>query len=252
MRHELGRWADQVGARRAVAQGRDRLVHLLQGDHGDWVVRRNRRDDYHLKLLLRFGLRADSNCLEVGANQGIFLRDIQRVAPAGHHIAYEPIPLMSEKLAQEFPAIEVRQRALSNVAGRMEFVHVLDAGRQGLSGLAEHLPGRRPEGVRTETITVTTERLDDNCPDGWLPDFVKIDVEGAELHVFEGAVDTLRRAKPVIAFEHGLGTGRSEELFDLLCRDVGLRLFDMEGIGPLGLSEFLEELSDHWNWVAHP
>lgn len=252
MRHELGRWADQVGARRVVAQGRDRLVHLLQGDHGDWVVRRNRRDDYHLKLLLRFGLRADSNCLEVGANQGIFLRDIQRVAPAGHHIAYEPIPLMSEKLAREFPTIEVRERALSNVAGRMEFVHVLDAGHQGLSGLAEHLPGRRPPGVRTETITVATERLDDNRPDGWLPDFVKIDVEGAELHVLEGAVDTLRRAKPVIAFEHGLGTGMSEDLFDLLCRDVGLRLFDMEGIGPLDLSEFLEQLSDHWNWVAHP
>ena len=251
MRYELGQWADQVGARRTLAHGRDRLVGLLRGDHGDWVVRRNRRDDYHLKLLLRFGLRSNSNCLEVGANQGIFLRDIQQVAPGGHHIAYEPIPLMSEKLAREFPDIEVRQRALSDVEGRTDFVHVLDRGYQGLSGLAEHLPGPRPKGVRTETITVTTERLDSHRPDGWLPDFVKIDVEGAELQVLRGAVDTLRRSKPVIAFEHGLGNGMSEELFDLLCREVGLRLFNMEGIGPLGLSQFLEQLSDHWNWVAH-
>ncbi len=232
--------------------GRDRLVDLLQGEHGDPVARRNRRDDYHLKLLLRFGLRADSNCLEVGANQGIFLRDIRRVAPDGHHIAYEPLPLMSQKLAREFPGIEVRQRALSDVDGQKEFVHVLDSGYQGLSGLAEHLPGRWPEGVRTETITVTTERLDAHRPEGWLPDFVKIDVEGAELHVLRGAVDTLRQAKPVVAFEHGLSSGASEELFDLLCRDVGLRLFNMEGIGPLDLSGFLEQLSDHWNWVAHP
>lgn len=234
-----------------MAQGRDRLVSLLRGDHGDWIVRQNRRDDYHLKLLLRFGLRADSNCLEVGANRGIFLRDMQRVAPDGHHIAYEPIPQMSEKLARDFPTIEVRQRALSNVDGQTEFIHVLDAGYQGLSGLAEHLPGTRPAGVRTEAITVTTERLDAHCPAGWLPDFVKIDVEGAELQVLEGAVDTLRKAKPVVAFEHGLGSGTSEDLFNLLCRDVGLRLFNMEGIGPLDLSGFLEQLSDHWNWVAH-
>ena len=135
--------------------------------------------------------------------------------------------------------------------GQTEFVHVLDAGYQGLSGLAEHLPGTRPKGVRTETITVTTERLDAHCPPGWLPDFVKIDVEGAELQVLEGAVDTLRKAKPVVAFEHGLGSGTSEDLFNLLCRDVGLRLFNMEGIGPLDLPGFLGQLSDHWNWVAH-
>ena len=152
-----------------MAQGRDRLVGLLRGEHGDRIVRQNRRDDYHLKLLLRFGLRADSNCLEVGANQGIFLREMQRVAPDGHHIAYEPIPQMSEKLARDFPTIEVRQRALSNVDGHTEFVHVLDAGYQGLSGLAEHLPGTRPKGVRTETITVTTERLDTIVPPGGSP-----------------------------------------------------------------------------------
>jgi len=252
VRQELGRWADRVGARKTLALGRDRLVDLLNGDHSSQDARRNRRDDFHLKLLLRFGLRPRSNCLEVGANQGIFLRDMQRVAPAGHHIAYEPIPGLCDELARQFPTIEVRQRALSNHDGVSQFVHVLDPGFQGLSGLLDHrLSSGDPSGARTEVIEVSTERLDGHVPDGWLPDFVKIDVEGAELLVLEGAVGTLRRARPIVAFEHGLGAGTSEEVYKVLCQDVGLRLFDMDGNGPFDLPRFLDALSSRWNWVAH-
>jgi hypothetical protein len=49
---------------------------------------------------------------------------------------------------------------------------------------------------------VTTERLDEHLPDGWLQDFVKIDVEGAERLVLEGAMRTFR---PRVSYEHSLG-----------------------------------------------
>ena len=111
--------------------------------------------------------------------------------------------------------------------------------------------------METKTIPVTTERLDDARPDGWWPDFVKIDVEGAAGLVLQGAVETLRRAQPVLAFEHGRESAAlyglpDDEIYDLVCGEIGLRLFDMDGNGPLDLPQFKEGLATRWNWIAHP
>jgi FkbM family methyltransferase len=228
-------------------------VDRLTGVHSTPIDRRTRTDDKNLMLLLAFGLHRDANCLDVGANQGMFLRDFRRIAPGGHHIAYEPLPHLAAKLAQEYPEMDIRQRALSNQDGECSFVHVLDPDREAYSGLKEGWVHR--DDVPTESIPVSTERLDDHVPDGWLPDFVKIDVEGAERLVIEGAMRTFQLAKPTIAFEHGWhgdeDRARSEPIYRLIREDLGLRLFDMDGNGPLELSEFLEGLKTRWNWVAH-
>ena len=251
MRRTLARLADATGTRGALATGRDRLVDLLIGAGGTAYERRNRVDDDHLALMLKFGLKRDSNCLDAGANLGIFLNEMQQVAPHGHHIAYEPLPGLSAGLRRRFPGIDVRQRALSNVDGERPFVHVLDPVLEACSGFSEQ---NYPREVQTETLTVTTERLDDHVPDGWLPNFVKIDVEGAELLVIESAMDTLRRAKPTIAFEHGWhldDLGASNEIYKLICDRIGLRLFDMDGNGPMDRPQFLDGLNSRWNWIAH-
>jgi FkbM family methyltransferase len=251
-RTKLTALADSLGARTVLANSRDHLVDILNGDHGGSIARRNQIDDRHLVLLLSFGLRPTSNCLDVGAHRGLFLQHFPRVAPLGRHIAYEPLPDLCARLVQRFPEVDVRQRALSNHDGETSFVRVI--GQEGLSGLRER-NYRRP--ATTETITVTVERLDDRLPEGWLPDFVKVDIEGAEPLAFEGAIRTLREAKPVVAFEHGWRGSEDygvsdDELYKLLCNDVGLRLFDMDGQGPLDLAQFHDALAGgRWNWVAH-
>jgi FkbM family methyltransferase len=251
MREALGRIADAVGVRDALANGRDRLIDLLTGNGSSPVITRNRKDDRHLNLLLRFGMRKNSNFLDVGANRGQFLARIDRLAPEGRHIAYEPLPDLADELVRRFPRIEVRQCALSDHDGESLFVNVVEAGFRGLSGLAESSRIDR-SGLRTETMRVRTERLDDHMPDGWFPDFLKIDVEGSELAVLRGAAETLRRAQPVVAFEHGWQDEVTDELYSLLCDQIGLRLFDMDGNGPLERREFYDRLTSRWNWVAHP
>ncbi len=152
--------------------------------------------------------------------------------------------------------MDIRPYALSNANGEADFVHVTDPKLDGYSGLKAR---PYPRQVATEVLRVPTRRLDDDLPAGWLPSFVKIDVEGAEPLVIEGGIETLRSAQPILAFEHGARGSEEfgvsdEDLFKLLTADIGLRVFDTDGRGPLDLPQFKDELGtrEHWNWIAHP
>ena len=161
---------------------------------------RDRRDLEHLRVGLAFSLPATANCIDVGAHTGQVLRDIVRIAPLGRHIAYEPLPHLCAELRREFPAVEIRNVALSRTSAESPFIFV--ASDPGYSGLRERTYPR-PE--QLETIQVTTERLDDSLDPGYVPAFIKVDVEGAEKWVFEGALETISRHKPIVFFEHGRG-----------------------------------------------
>ncbi len=72
---------------------------------------------------------------------------------------------------------------------------------------------------------------------------IKIDVEGAEREVLEGAIETIVRYKPTVVFEHGKGAAPHyatgpRDVYALLCAQAGLRIFDLDGQGPFDLAEF--------------
>jgi hypothetical protein len=105
------------------------------------------------------------------------------------------------------------------------------------SGLRERT---YPRAVDRELITVATERLDDHLPEGCAPAFIKIDVEGAECLVIEGALRTLAAHRPTVVVEHGPGGSdhygsTPAQLHRLLCDGAGLRIFDLDGEGPYSL-----------------
>jgi FkbM family methyltransferase len=173
-----------------------------------------------------------------------------RCAPRGSHIAYEPIPEHAETLRVEFPNVDVRQAALSDHEGETMFTHVLS--EPGYSGFKLR---PLPRQMELATITVRTARLDDDLPAGFVPTLIKIDVEGAEEQVIVGAMQTLRRHRPTVVFEHGRGSAAvygttPERIHQLLCEDAGLRIFDLDGAGPYGCEEF--KSTPYFNFVAHP
>jgi FkbM family methyltransferase len=207
-----------------------------------------------LKMLLAFALPADANCIDVGAANGKVLAHIARLAPRGRHIAYEPLPVFHAELAAAFPQIDVRAVALSDRAGEATFTYVPD--RPWVSGFRERdMPGARTQ----EKITVRTARLDDDLPEGYVPHLLKVDVEGAEEQVFKGALRTIVRHRPIVAFQHGRGSAEyygttPSDIFRLLTGDAGLRIFDMDGGGPYTADAFGRafDTNSHFHFIARP
>jgi FkbM family methyltransferase len=209
-------------------------------------------DNQHLRLLLTFALKEDSNCIDVGAHEGAVLAEMLRVAPRGRHIAYEPLPFMHKYLVDHFPKVDVRYAALSNEEGERSFTYVKY--RPTYSGFSERSYAKRSQ---VEKINVRTETLDGSLPAGYVPDLIKIDVEGAERLVIEGAINTISKHKPIVIFEHGKGGAdyyntKPRHIYELLNGKAGLRIFDLDGNGPYTLSQFEETYArnDYWNFVA--
>jgi FkbM family methyltransferase len=236
-------------------QTRELLGHMREARSAfDPLARREQRDDHGLQVVLASVLRTDASAIDVGANEGDVLASIVRLAPRAKHVAFEPIPTLHASLAARFPNVDVRCAAVSNMAGTSEFTQVLDA--PAYSGLRQRsdLP---PEAQRVQQVSVRTERLDDLLDDGFAPTLIKIDVEGAELGVMQGAMETLERYRPHVVFEHGAGGAdlygtQPAQVFELL-DGVGLRIFDLDGSGPYSRAHFEATFTEPiWNFLAAP
>jgi FkbM family methyltransferase len=202
-------------------------------------LRADIRDRELLVALLERELAPESHCLDVGAHEGEVLVHMVRLAPRGRHVAWEPLPALAARLRADFPGVEVRQAALSDAAGERDFAHVVDD--PGWSGFVAR---PSPAGGPVDMIKVRCERLDDALADGVEPAFVKIDVEGAELEVLRGAAETLRRHRPLVAFEHGAGSAdhygtTPEDVHDFLT-GMGYSILGLDGDGPYSRERFAE------------
>lgn len=221
---------------------------------------RNQQYDKQTLKIIQKVCQPGSNCIDIGAHKGEVLDQMLKYAPGGTHYAFEPIPDLYEQLKKKYSGTRcvISPIALSNKKGTSSFNYVIS--NPSYSGLVKRKYDR--EGEKDTQIEVHTDLLDEVLPAGYKPTLVKIDVEGGELLVMEGARKTLEQYKPVIIFEHGLGASdfygsTPEKVFSLLS-DCGLKVSRMidwlNGKSPLGKEQFCDiyrRNSDYY-FIAHP
>ena len=140
--------------------------------------------------------------VDIGAKIGMYTYRI--AARCADAIAFEPNPLFNRMLTRVFAGKRARIEpfALSNVQGtavmRLPYDH--NGTRQfGRSTIDPANPLVHNQIARVEEIEVETRRLDDYALSN--VGFIKIDVEGHELSVLEGAAETVARNSPVMLIE---------------------------------------------------
>ncbi len=203
---------------------KDLIRSLLNVLHLD--LTKNLEYDRLTKSVLKRVLRAKSNCIDVGCHKGEIMEILLRMSPKGKHFGFEPLPHLYAGLQEKFGNKAVfHDCALADATGKTTFQYVKNA--PAYSGIKR----RRYDidNPEIEEIEVELRRLDDLIPADLKIDFLKIDVEGAELGVLKGAKNLLQRWQPVTVFECGLGGSdyydtTPEEVYDFMTEEAGLQV----------------------------
>jgi len=224
-------------------------------------VTRNQKYDARTRKIIFNSLRRDSNCIDIGCHKGEILDLMILGAPEGRKFAFEPIPELYQQLLDKYKdnaTVQVFDSALYDKQGTTTFQHVLTA--PAYSGIKQRRYDERH--IEIEEINVKTDLLDNIIPADVAINLIKIDVEGAEFHVMKGGIETIRRCKPVIIFEFGLGAAdfydsKPHDLFSFICSDCGMRISTLSAFiaGRPFLTEqefrYLFEKGKEYYFVAH-
>jgi FkbM family methyltransferase len=141
---------------------------------------------------------------DLGAHHGVFtLLASLRVSDSGAVFAFEPSPRERARLERHLRLnrrtnVQVERSALGACQGQADLFVV--------EGAEDYCNSLRPPIVasKTKRITVPIQCLDDYVAKAGLPriDFIKVDVEGAELDVLKGSSTLLsKRPRPVLMVE---------------------------------------------------
>ena len=152
-----------------------------------------------------------STVVDIGANIGLTAIALAQLVPRGRVLAVEANPTLAALLDRNVERAGVRDIvtvasiALGETAGRaVFFANPDDPSGAFLADVAPTAVTTAHEPDVVVPVTTLDALLAEHAID--TIDFVKLDVEGAELRVLHGAAETLKRAQPTVQTEFNLFT----------------------------------------------
>ena len=178
-------------------------------------------------LYLKKIIKTDMNFVDIGANQGEFSLLACSLIQKGKVISFEPVDDLNSLLtknikANNFKNIEINHYGLSDKVGTLPIFNSKKTknNNEGLSSL--YSSENRSEFLQNVELKVFDEeyfQILDRL------DFIKIDIEGAELYALKGMQKSINKFKPIILIE--------------ICEDM----FDVAGYSLDDILIFFKELN---------
>ena len=161
------------------------------------------RDQAHELDAIRQALAGGGVCIDVGANKGSYLYSMARWSKSAPVFAFEPQRLLADYLRTAcqksgLANVRVEHLAVSNVEGELDLHVPGDSTSPGASlepGVAN------TTSCHTQRVKVTTLDAYANAHIKAPVRVIKIDVEGHELAAIQGALELIRRDKPLLIIE---------------------------------------------------
>jgi len=195
-------------------------------------------------------IRKGETVFDVGAHKGAYSFWMRKaVGDHGKLVCFEP---------QEKAAVLLKRVFIRNKNVQIEQVALSDHSRMAPL-FVKPQPGipyeaslhHKYENMRIEEVTTTT--LDDYCRDhAVFPSFIKLDVEGHEQNVVDGAVSVLKKMKPVLLAEIETRHIGEKALYALCNKiiDLGYAAYFFSGNKKLPFRQFnagLHQNTEHIN-----
>jgi len=163
----------------------------------------NNIDTFYLHNVFEFYLNKFNNrtsaIFDVGANCGSFVGVVQSFNIRNNIVCFEPHPVISKKTKEVYPYVTMNNCCVGNIDGNID-IHIPQFS-VGLSSIINR-PVFSQLNQPIITLNVKCTTLDTYCELNNISEigFIKIDVEGAEKAIFEGAKRLLQNKKILCGF----------------------------------------------------
>lgn len=190
------------------------------------ILKKDERFKYH--YMVKKVIEPNFNIIDIGANLGYFSKTFARLIPNGKLISIEPVPQFYKVLSYFLKPYEnatVFNVALGDTEGSITMVLPKSNGmiRTGLPHIAESEEEKSQHATQEVAIVKGTELFKDLTA----LDYIKCDIEGYELTVFEEIKPILEKFQPFVQIEIS-----SKNM------DAMLALFSSLGYTQFGIANF--------------
>ena len=217
------------------------------------------KDDKGGIAYITSAIKKGQTVLDIGAHKAGYLYFIlNQVGDKGKVFAFEPQSNLYQYITKikrlfRWDNVTVEHLALSDTAGTVTLyipTNKVSKGSSPGATIVEH-KDLTDFGI---TEVVVTETLDSYCNRKDIkPDFLKIDVEGNELRIFQGGIDTLKKYKPKIVLEieaRHVGQEKVLETFKFM-KSLGFNGHFIYGLNRIPLSSFSFDKYQNTNDTAN-